>query len=288
MPITFTEQATTIWRDYNTDGVPASGKYSPDKSEIRLWGGEVEQGLTDLFSHIDGGTASPNLDLTGGTFSGFSISSLSAALGIASGGTGATTASGARTALGLVIGTDVQAFHARLADIANNLSATSGLVEKTGANTFGAVTVTAAGKALIDDATNTAQRATLGLTDAIVTTTLASQAEAEAGTNNTKLVTPLRVAQAITALASGLGVGQEWQSVTRSLNTVYQNTTGKPIMAFVQGDNSLRAEVSTDQATWYKTWLNTDSNDHGGTFIIPDDHYYRYVGGTFGLSTELR
>lgn len=56
-----------------------------------------------------------------------------------------------------------QAAHARLADIGDNLSATSGLVEKTGASTFGAVTVTAAGKALLDDADAAAQRATLGL-----------------------------------------------------------------------------------------------------------------------------
>jgi len=65
--------------------------------------------------------------------------------------------------LGVVIGTDVQAQNARLQDIATNLSATSGTIEKTATNTFGTYTVTTAGKALIDDADNTAQRATLGL-----------------------------------------------------------------------------------------------------------------------------
>ena len=40
----------------------------------------------------------------------------------------------------------------------------------------------------------------------------ASQAEAEAGTDNTKLVTSLRVAQAITALAGGPGVAKAWVS----------------------------------------------------------------------------
>jgi hypothetical protein len=61
------------------------------------------------------------------------------------------------------VGVSVQAQNARLQDVATNLSATSGTVEKTGANTFGVYTVTAAGKALIDDADATAQRTTLGL-----------------------------------------------------------------------------------------------------------------------------
>ena len=77
----------------------------------------------------------------------------------------------ARTTLGLVIGTHVQAFNARLADIATNLSATSGAIEKTGANTFGVYTVSSFGKSLIDDADAAAARTTLSLgTSATVNT----------------------------------------------------------------------------------------------------------------------
>lgn len=44
---TWTEAAAQIWRDYITDGVPSSGKYRPEKSEIRTWGDEVETAIED-------------------------------------------------------------------------------------------------------------------------------------------------------------------------------------------------------------------------------------------------
>jgi hypothetical protein len=115
---------------------------------------------------------------------------------------------------------------------------------------------------------------------------LASQAEAEAGSNNTKAMTPLRTAQAITALApEGVGEGQTWQAVTRATNTSYQNTTGKPIMLVVTGTNNTsnsvqnRIEISTDNSTWV-TASQTYGRNWGGpvTAIIPNNHYYRQTG----------
>lgn len=62
--------------------------------------------------------AEANLDLANMGGSLALASQVSGSLPVANGGTGSTTAAGARTNLGLVIGTDVQAYDAQLADIA--------------------------------------------------------------------------------------------------------------------------------------------------------------------------
>jgi len=94
-------------------------------------------------------------------------------------------ASDARTTLGLVIGTNVQAQDAELAALAGLTSAADRLPYFTGSGTDSLATFTSAGRYLVDDADTTAQRTTLGLgtiaTEAETNYLLASGARALSG-----------------------------------------------------------------------------------------------------------
>ena len=118
--------------------------------------GSAVVGTNDLtfaqFSGAGSVTAGDGLDKTGNTLSldlkangglviestevavDLAASSITGTLAIGDGGTGATSASAARTALGLAIGTNVQAFDAQLSDIAGLTPTDSNFIVGDGSN----------------------------------------------------------------------------------------------------------------------------------------------------------
>ena len=93
-------------------------------------------------------------------------------------------------------------------------------------------------------------------------------------------------------LAPSLGVGQEWTEVhfSRNFNTVYQNTTGKPISVLIStsmtitsgGYRGLLATVGKTSTpniiagiqSYYNTTGSSVSVYAALTFIVPPGHYY--------------
>lgn len=86
-----------------------------------------------------------------------------AARPVVAGGTGATSAAAARASLGLVTGTNVQAYDAGLQSIAGLTTAADRMIYTTALDTYAVATLTAFARTLLDDADAATARATLGV-----------------------------------------------------------------------------------------------------------------------------
>ena len=123
------------------------------------------------------GTVTANLSSTSATITGGTITGITDVT-VADGGTGSSTAAGARVNLGVELGVDVQSFDAGLQSISSLTTAANQSIYLTGSDTYATYSLTAAGRALLGDADAAAQRATLGLG------TLATQSGTFSGTHS--------------------------------------------------------------------------------------------------------
>jgi len=205
-------------------------------------------------------------------------SSITGTLAIGDGGTGATTASAARTALGVAIGSDVQAFDQQLADVAGLTPSDSGFIVGNGAN-------------FVIESASTA-RASLGLTigsqvqgyDADLqalsscqsgaAAALASLTSDEVGilSGATVTTTELNILDGVTSTTSELNVLDGITSTTTELNlmdggTSATSTTLAAADRFVCNDNGTMKQVAlSDLVTFLEDESASSFNIDGGSY----------------------
>jgi hypothetical protein len=129
-------------------GLPTLGTLSSqDAGSVVISGGTIS-GVTFV---------SGNVTISGGTISGITD------LALADGGTGASTASGARTNLGLAIGNDVQAYSAVLSGVADSFTAADEIVYASASGVVAGTPFTSFARSIVSGSTASGVRSTLGL-----------------------------------------------------------------------------------------------------------------------------
>jgi len=189
--------------------------------------------------------------ITGGTITGITD------LAIADGGTGSSTAAGARTALGLAIGTDVQAFDASLASLSATGTAADKVAYTTGVDTWAETPLTAAGRALIDDANAAAQRTTLGSTSVGDAVFIAATAAAARTAIGAVIGTDVQVYDATLNSLASLGTAADKLAYTTGVDTWAETGLTAAGRALID-DASAAAQLTTLGTTAFNTFVSTD------------------------------
>jgi hypothetical protein len=176
---------------------------------------------------VGGGAASgANSDIT-------SLSGLTTPLSVTQGGTGAATASGARTALGLVISTDVQAQDAELSALAGLTSAANKLPYFTGSGTASLTDLSSNGRSLMAQTSSANMRSVLGVVIGTDTQAQDTELSALAGLTSAANKIPYFTGSGTAALTDLSSNGRSFIAQTSSANmrSVLSLTVGTDVQA---------------------------------------------------------
>jgi uncharacterized cupin superfamily protein len=224
--------------------------------------------------------ANSGLVISGGEIAlDLDASSISGSLGIADGGTNATSASAARTNLGLAIGSDVQAHGAVLDDLSGLTQASNKGIFFDTANSAATFDLTAAGRALLDDADASAQRTTLGL--AIGTNVQAFDAELAAIAGLTSAANKLPY-----FTGSGTADLADLTAFARTLLDDANASTARTTLGLAIGSD---VQAYNAQLAAFAALSNTDGNfvvGNGSTFVVESGATARTSLGLGSMATQ--
>jgi hypothetical protein len=206
-------------------------------------------------------------NLTGGT-----VSSLSSAIAIADGGTGATTILGAQQALDLEPGVDIQAYDAGLASIAGLTTAADTMIYTTALDTYATTTLSSFARTLLDDADAATMRTTLGVDPA--------------GTDNSTNVTIAAGLDYITISGQELTLGSVDLTTDVTGDLPFANIAQIATDSFLGRDTAGTGDIEVLSAATARTILNVADGAEANLDWLTTQ-YQDGVDFTAGSSTTL-